>query len=59
MISKILRDKEKDMFCIELGIDNNISSILLKIENDKATYFDGKEYHDLDLEIAKKYINAQ
>lgn len=56
MISKILRDKEKDMFCIELGIDNNISSILLKIENDKATYFDGKEYYDVELEIAKKYI---
>lgn len=59
MISKILRDKEKDMFCPELGIDNNISSILLKIENNKATYFDGNEYHDLDLEIAKKHINAQ
>ena len=56
MVSKILRDKEKDMFCIELDIDNNISSILLKIEDGKATYFNGNEYHDLDLEIAKKYI---
>ena len=56
MVSKILRGKEKDMFCTELGIDNNISSILLKIEDGKATYFDGKEYHSLDLEIAKKYI---
>ena len=56
MISKILRDKEKDTFCTELGIVNNISSILLKIEDNKATYFDGNEYHNLDLEIARKYI---
>ena len=56
MISKILRDKEKDTFCEELGLDKNVSEILLKIENSKARYFDGKEYHDVELEIARKYI---
>ena len=56
MISKILRGKEKDMFCEELGIDNNVSKILLKIENSKAKYFNGKDYYDLELNIARKYI---
>lgn len=56
MISKILRGKEKDTFCEELGLNNNVSEILLKIENSKAKYFDGKEYYDLELEIARKYI---
>ena len=56
MINKILREKEKDIFCNELGINNNISEILLKIDNNKAKYFDGKNYYDLDLKIAKKYV---
>lgn len=56
MISKILRNEEKDMFCEELGLNKSVSEILLKIENSKARYFDGKEYHDVDLEIARKYI---
>ncbi len=56
MVNKILREKEKDMFCKELEIDNNISEILLKIDNNKAKYFDGKKYYDLDLKIAKKYV---
>ena len=56
MISKILRENEKDMFCEELGLNKNVSEILLKIDNNKASYFDGKEYYDVDLEIAKKYI---
>lgn len=56
MISKILRGKEKDTFCEELGLNKNVSEILLKIENNKAKYFDGKEYHNIELEIARKYI---
>ena len=56
MVNKILRGKEKDTFCEELGLDKNISEILLKIENSKAKYFDGKKYYDLDLKIAKKYV---
>lgn len=59
MISKILRGKEKDMFCEELGINKNISEILLKIVNNKASCFDGMNYYNLDLETARKYINAQ
>ena len=56
MISKILRGKEKDTFCEELGLDKNVSEILLKIDNAKAIYFDGKEYHEVELEIARKFI---
>ena len=56
VISKILRGKEKDTFCEELGLNKNVSEILLKIENSKAKYFDGKDYYDLELEIARKYI---
>lgn len=56
MISKILQGEEKDAFCEELGLDNNISEILLKIVNNKASCFDGKDYYNVDLEIAKKYI---
>lgn len=56
MISKILRGKEKDTFCEELGLNNNVSEILLKIENSKAKYFNGKEYHDIELKVARKFI---
>ena len=56
MISKILRENEKDTFCEELGLNKNVSEILLKIDNNKASCFDGKDYYDVDLEIAKKYI---
>ena len=47
MISKILRGKEKDAFCKELGLNNDISVILLKIGNNKSTYFDGKDYYEV------------
>lgn len=56
MVSKILRGVEKDNFCKELGISKHILEILLKIENNKASYFDGKDYYAIDLETAKKYI---
>lgn len=56
MISKILREKEKDTFCEKLGLNKNVSEILLKIENNKARYFDGKDYYNLELEIAREYI---
>lgn len=59
MKSKIIRGRQKDAFCKELGINLDGLEILLKIENDKASYFDGTEYHELDLTIAEKYINAQ
>ena len=59
MKSKIIREKQKDAFCEELGLNNDGLEILIKIDNNKASYFDGKEQHELDLEIAKKYINAQ
>ena len=54
--SKILRCVEKDEFCKELGISKDISEILLKIEDNKASYFDGKDYYAINLETAKKYI---
>ena len=56
MISKILREKKKNAFCKELGLNNDVSEILLKIDNNKASYFDGKNYYDVNLEIAKKHI---
>lgn len=56
VVSKILRGVEKDGFCKELGLNNEILEILLKIENNKASYFDGKDYYAIDLETAKKYI---
>ena len=60
MVSKILRGVEKDGFCKELGkelgLNNEILEILLKIEDNKASYFDGKDYYAIDLETAKKYI---
>lgn len=50
-------DKLKE-FCKELNIDCNTSKILIKINNNKAEYynFDDDCFYELDLEIAKKYI---
>ena len=59
MEGKIIREKQKDAFCEELGLNNDGLEILIKIDNNKASYFDGTEYHELDLTIAEKYINAQ
>ena len=56
MFSRILSDKEKDRFLKELNLDAKADKILIKIIDKKACYFDGEEYHDLDLEIAKKYM---
>lgn len=59
MVGKLLRQEERNMFCKEIGINNDIVVILLMIDAKKAKYFDGKDYYDVDYEIAKKYVNAQ
>lgn len=54
----LLEDVKLKEFCKELNIDCNTSKILIKINNNKAEYynFDDDCYYKLDLEIAKKYI---
>ena len=53
-------DKLKE-FCKELNIDCNTSKILIKINNNKAEYynFDDDCFYGLDLEIAKKYLQEK
>lgn len=56
MIGKLLRAKEKNKFCKELSIKNNIPEILLIMDSRKAKYFDGHNYYNVDKKIASKYI---
>ena len=58
MVGKLLRKEERNAFCQEVGIENDIVVILLMIDAKKAKYFDGKNYYDVDYDIAKKYVNA-
>lgn len=45
-------------FCRELNINSNVSKILIKINNNRAEYynFDDDCFYELDLEVAKKYL---
>lgn len=56
--SILLEDVKLKEFCKELNIGCNTSKILIKLNNDKAEYynFDDDCFYELDLEIAKKYI---
>ena len=54
----ILSGDKLKKFCEELNIDSSASKILLKIEEDKAKYYNLSDdgFCDVDVEIAKKYI---
>lgn len=54
----LLEDDKLKEFCKELNINYSTSKILIKINNNKAEYynFDDDCFYELDLEIAKKYI---
>ncbi len=55
MQSIILAEEQVSRFCKELGIES--SKILIKIDGNHASYYaDDEKYHDLDLEVAKKYM---
>ena len=56
--SILLENNKLGEFCRELNIECNTSKILIKINNNKAEYynFDDDCFYELDLEIAKKYI---
>ena len=55
MQSIILTEEQVYRFCKELGIES--SKILIKIDGNHASYYaDDEKYHDLDLEVAKKYM---
>ena len=58
-VSTILSDDKLKDFCKELNIDSsNISKILIKINNNRAEYYDFENdcFKKIDIEIAKKYI---
>ncbi len=56
--SILLENNKLKEFCRELNIECNTSKILIKINNNKAEYynFDDNCFYELDLEIAKKYL---
>lgn len=56
--SILLENNKLKEFCKELNIEYNTSKILIKINNNKAEYynFDDDCFYELDLEIVKKYI---
>lgn len=57
--SILLKDDKLREFCKEINIDcNNTSAILIKINKNKAEYynFDDDCFYKLDLDIAKKYV---
>lgn len=56
--SILLENNKLKEFCRELNIECNTSKILIKINNNKAEYynFDDDCFYELDLEIAKKYL---
>jgi len=57
-ISKILREKEKESFCKELNITNNPTKVLIKINDNKAEYYNPSDdtLYKIDIKVAKKYI---
>lgn len=56
--SILLENNKLKEFCRELNIECNTSKILIRINNNKAEYynFDDDCFYELDLEIAKKYL---
>ena len=56
--SILLENNKLKEFCRELNIECNTSKILIKINSNKAEYynFDDDCFYELDLEIAKKYL---
>lgn len=54
----ILVDEKLKNFCKELNIDSDVSKILIKINGDRAEYynFENDCFLELDLEVAKKYL---
>ena len=56
--SILLKYNKLKEFCKELNINCSTSKILIKINNNKAEYYniDDDFYYELDLEVAKKYI---
>ena len=56
--SILLENNKLREFCRELNIECNTSKILIKINNNKAEYynFDDDCFYELDPEIAKKYL---
>ncbi len=54
----ILIDDKCKEFCKELNLDYDYSKILIRVNNQKADYYNyiDKRFHELDLEIAMKYI---
>lgn len=57
-MSVILSEYKLKKFCRELNIDSNVSKILIKINEDRAEYynFDDDCFYELDINIAKKYL---
>ena len=57
-MSIILSGDKLKRFCEELNIDSSANKILLKIEEDKAKYYNLSDdgFCDVDIEKAKKYI---
>lgn len=55
----ILTGKRLEDFCQELNIDSSISKIIVRINNKRAEYYNFVDdcFYELDLEIAKKYLN--
>ena len=53
----ILTGEKLDDFCRELNIDSNVSKILIKINGNRAEYYNVEDNnsYELDIEIAKKY----
>lgn len=54
----ILEGEKLKEFCNELNIDSKTSKILIKINNNKAEYYNFEDdcFLGLDLEIAMKYL---
>ena len=57
----ILPEKKSESFCKELNPDEQNTKILIKINKDRAEYynFDDDCFYKLDIEIAKKYIKKE
>lgn len=54
----ILEGKEKNNLCKELKIKYDAPKILIKVVNNKASYYNIEKdsYIDIDLKIVSKYI---
>lgn len=54
----ILEGDKLKKFCNELNIDSKTSKILIKINDNKAEYYNYEDdcFLELELEVAKKYL---